>query len=275
VNVIHPAVDLNSPEPYRDTIAWLEGWGRFLDTNRSYFVPVRSGGDLRETPRKGKIGVLLGMQNSDHFRWADDVRRFHSLGQRLSQLTYNGANRLGSGCLSRQDRGLTAFGAEVIAAMNACGMAVDVSHTGEQTTLDAFAASTQPVLITHANCKQLSRHPRCKSDRAIRMMARTGGVFGITCISAFLRTSGKATLNDALDHLEHVARVAGIEHVGLGTDLDVQPQQHQVVAGLNQPLHIFSITDGLLRRGFSKRNIEAVLGGNFQRALSSIFSQVV
>ena len=136
------------------------------------------------------------------------------------KVTYNYRNSLGYGCMQRPDGGLTAFGASVISTMNDCGMAVDVSHCSERTTLDAIDASRKPVLITHSNCRSLCPHPRCKGDEALRRMARRGGVMGITNVNSFVSRKAPATIENLLDHFDHVARVAGIEHVGIGSDFD-------------------------------------------------------
>jgi membrane dipeptidase len=212
---------------------------------------------------------MLGFQNSDHFRTAADVQEFYNLGQRTSQLTYNGPNRIGYGCLERKDLGLTPFGRSVVTAMNSAGMAIDVSHAGERTTLDTFALSTRPVLITHSNCKSLSEHPRCKSDEVIRAMARNGGVMGITSIRAFVSRSQNVTVDDALNHFDHVVRLVGPEHVGIGSDTDLEGRKLDV-RGLSHVRRVYELTEGLVRRRYTDADIENILGGNFRRALGGI-----
>jgi membrane dipeptidase len=279
VNVFHPAVEPNSPQPHAAALRWMSGWSSLLSRHPEAFTRISNAADLARSRREEKLGIVLGFQNSDHFRNASDVAAFHRLGQRVSQLTYNGRNRLGSGCQDPRDAGLTSFGAEVVTAMNRVGMAIDVSHCSDRTALDTFAASRQPVLITHSNCRAIAPHPRCKSDRVIRAMAATGGVMGITVIPAFVRLDRAATLDDLLDHFDHVARVAGIEHVGLGSDADVDaldPATRRLrprygIQGLLLARRTFELTEGLLRRGYSDRDVELVLGGNFQRALGTIW----
>jgi len=284
IDVFHPAVDPNEPDAEAAVTQWLQGWNRLLAAHPFYFLRIDSVGDLELARAQKRIGLLLGFQNSDHFQSVEDVERFHRLGQRVSQLTYNARNRLGSGC-KEEDLGLTAFGAEVVAAMNRVGMVVDVSHCGERTTLDAFAASRRPVLVTHSNCRALSPlAPRCKSDAVLRAMARQGGVMGITAVRAFLlrgQAGESPSVEDLLDHFEHVARVAGIEHVGLGSDVDVDavdpltggPRQAYAIRGMTQARRTFEVVEGLLRRGWTEPQIELVLGGNFRRALGAIWGQ--
>jgi membrane dipeptidase len=184
-----------------------------------------------------------------------DVAHFHGLGQRVSQLTYNTRNALGSGCYEATDRGLSVFGQRVVGEMDRLGMAVDVSHCGERTALDAVATSRRPVLITHGNCRALvPGQPRCRSDELLRAVARSGGVMGITVVRAFVSGKSRPALPDLLDHFDHVAKLAGVEHVGL-----------------DPVARIFQIADGLLGRGWSEPAVRLVLGGNFERALGAIW----
>ena len=281
IDVFHPAVDLNQDDAHSATERWLKSWNTFLSEHTDVFVPVLKCSDLPAAKQNKKIGILLGMQNSDHFRSPEDVDRFHALGQRLSQLTYNSRNRLGFGCTDRSDGGVTELGFQVIERMNAVGMVIDVSHAGEQTCFDTFAGSNKPVLITHSNCRALVPHPRCKSDEVIRGMAKTGGVMGITGVRAFVSRRENVRIADVLDHFDHVVRVAGIEHVGVGSDTDLGGRDAQLrrrglrnridVPGLNHARRIFDLVEGLIDRGYTDRHIELILGGNFVRALDQIF----
>ena len=159
------------------------------------------------------------MQDANHLRAVDDLDAFYAVGQRLTQLTYNAANRLGEGCMAGGDRGLTSFGAAVVARMNKIGMAIDVSHCGPATSLDAIAASSKPVLITHSNCRALAPGvARCKTDDVIVACAKKGGVIGLTGVRRFVRNTDPVTVEDALDHFDYAVKLVGVEHVGLGSD---------------------------------------------------------
>jgi membrane dipeptidase len=278
VNVLHPAVDTGVADAYEGARRWLAGWNALLPSRPCFLARAGSTSDLFAAERLGKIGVIVGFQDSDHFRTPAEVGLFHGLGQRVSQLTYNGRNRIGSGCLERHDHGLSKFGVKIVEAMDRVGMAVDVSHCGEHTTIEAIAASRNPVLVTHSNCKALSPHPRCKSDAVIRRMAARGGVMGITAVRALVGGAAP-TLDDLLDHFDHVARLVGVEHVGLGSDVDLdgvdpatgRPYPYYQIRGLDLPERVFQITEGLLRRGYADRDVGLILGGNFLRALSAIW----
>jgi len=279
VKVFHPAVEPDDPQPYEAARGWLAGWDRLLQRRPDCFVRIESGRDFQRVQAEGKVGILVGFQSSSHFRAAADVASFHALGQRVSQLTYNARDRIGCGCFEAQDTGLTPYGAEIVSAMNRVGMVVDVSHCSERTCLDAFAVSRQPVLITHANCRTLAANPRCKSDAVIRAMAERGGVMGITAVAAFVSGRSPATLDDVLDHFDHVVRLTGVEHVGIGSDVAadaVDPRTglalaRYAVRGMPPARRIFDLTEGLIRRGYDDRAIELILGGNFQRVLTALW----
>jgi membrane dipeptidase len=171
------------------------------------------------------------------------------------------------------DRGLTAFGAELVVRMNSIGMAIDVSHCGQRTSLDVISSSKKPVLITHSNCRALAPGvARCKPDEVIRAAALKGGVLGITSVRQFVRANGPATIEDVLDHFDHAARLVGVEHVGLGSDFDLDAHPAYDIAGLNHSNRVHELTEGLLRRGYTSADVGLMLGGNFQRALQQIWA---
>jgi len=173
----------HAPASYDDAVRFFADWNGFLAGYSDWFTRVDDASDFARAKGTGKLGVMITFQNSLHFRRPDDVNTFWGLGQRISQLTYNMSNGIGSGFLEQRDGGLTVFGQSIVDRMNEVGMAVDVSHCGDQTTMDAIAASKRPVLFTHANCRALAASlPRLKTDDAIRAMAKSGGVMGVSFI---------------------------------------------------------------------------------------------
>ncbi len=279
VDVFHPAVEPAARDPHDAARRWISGWQRLVARSACGLRPVRSVVDLQRSRNNGPLGILIGLQSSEHFRTAADVALFADLGQRVSQLTYNGSSRLGSGCWVLRDSGLTPFGAEVVAAMNHVGMAVDLSHSGERTALDAIEASRTPVLITHSNCRTLVPSQRRNvTDRTIRALTQRGGVLGLTTVRALVGT-GRPSIETLLDHFDHVAHLVGIEHVGLGSDVDAdgrdtssgRPLGAYIIEGLDPALRVFQLAEGLLARGYSRADVQGVLGGNFRRALAAIW----
>jgi membrane dipeptidase len=293
INVIHPAIGLGGPDAYNQTLQFFAAWNGFIADRGDFFMRVDSAGDLDKVKKSGKLGVILGLQNSDQFRRPDDVDFFHGIGQRVSQLTYNSRNLIGNGSTERRDEGISDFGVAIIERMNKVGMAVDVSHCGDRTTLDAFEISKKPVLITHSNCRALVDHPRVKTDEAIKKVGQNGSVMGITGVRMFVKGSEPTTIEDALDHFDHVRKLIGPEHLGVGSDIDLwgydamPPELNKQlragykgsyafrekidIEGLNHPKRMFDLTEGLIRRKYSDADITGILGGNFMRVLKQIW----
>lgn len=277
ITVFHPAVGYTTGDIYAASLRDITGWNAFLTAHQSQFLRMESAADFERAKARGAIGIVIGQQNSEHFRTVADVDRFHALGQRVSQLTYRN-NRIGAGS-SDPHRGLSEFGAAVVNRMNQVGMAVDISHCGDRTSLDAIEASHTPVLVTHSNCRTLvPNSPRCKTDEAIKRMAARGGVIGVTMVRIFVRAGASATIEDVLDHIDHVAALAGVEHVGIGSDVDLEGRDGSVhsarrfdLDGINYAKKIFDLTEGLFRRNYSSQSIQLILGENFKRALSAVW----
>jgi membrane dipeptidase len=275
INVFHPSVGFIGGDIYKSSLRDITGWNAFLNSHPHDFLRVATPADLKRAKAENKIGIILGFQNSEHFREEEDVDSFYELGQRISQLTY-ARNRLGGGCSDPHDDGLTEFGGRIVQRMNRIGMAIDISHCADRTTLDVIEASQKPVLVTHSNCRMLVPfNGRCKTDDAIRRMAAKGGVMGVTMVRPFVRSAGPTNIENVLDHVDHIVRIAGVEHAALGSDTDLSGRDHAGpkhfdLDGLQYDRKIFDFTEGLIRRKYKPEDISLILGGNFQRAMLQI-----
>ena len=275
ITVFHPAVGYLAGDIYAESLTDILGWNTFIGAHPEQFQRVDRVSDFERIKSLGKIGILIGQQNSEHFRTVEDVDRFYGLGQRVSQLTYLG-NRIGGGSSGPGDPGLSAYGVQIVERMNAVGMAVDISHCGDRTTMNAIEASRKPVLVTHSNCRALvPGSARCKTDEAIKRMAAKGGVMGITMVRTFVGAGGQVTIERVLDHIDHLAKLAGVEHVGVGSDVDLNGRDTPAnstkrfdLDGIDYEKKIFDLTEGLVKRNYSSPDIQLILGGNFERALS-------
>ncbi|HSF15269.1 MAG TPA: membrane dipeptidase [Vicinamibacteria bacterium] len=288
--------DTSGDDAFAGALQWAAQWNGFLAHHSEWFLRITTPGHLRGLNGSGKIGFLLGLQNSDHFRTLDDIDLFFGLGQRVSQLTYNNQNRIGTGCMDRSDGGLSDFGIDVVKRMNEVGMAVDLSHCGDQTTLDGVEASAKPPLLTHTNARALNPgYPRNKTDESLQKMAAKGGVAGMTAVRSFVRDSEPTTIEHLLDHYDYVAKLIGVEHVGIGSDTDIRGGydaqskddwertggryraqyrfRHKIdMDEMTQTKRTYLLTEGLIRRGYSDTDISLILGGNFQRVLGEIWA---
>ena len=295
INVIHPAIGLGGTNAFETALRWFASWNAFIANNDAYFMRIDSPADIERVKKSGKLGIVLGLQNAQHFRSAADVDFFRGIGQRVSQLTYNSRNLIGNGATERRDDGISDFGVSIIERMNKVGMAIDVSHCGDRTTLDAFEISKKPVLITHSNCRTLvPGHPRVKTDEAIQKIGASGGVIGITAVRMFVKVDEPTTVEHVLDHFDHVRKLIGSQHLGVGSDIDLYGYDKMPVEankqlragykgsyafrekidveGLDHPKRMFDLTEGLIRRKYSDSEIEGILGGNFARVLKQIWT---
>jgi membrane dipeptidase len=217
---------------------------------------------------------------------------FADLGVRVIQLTYNPANQLGDGSSAPQNRGLTPFGHAAVERLNANRIMVDLSHSGENTCLEAARASRQPVSINHTGCRALNDLPRNKTDEELRLVASRGGFIGIYFMP-FLTPSGHARADDVVAHIEHAVTVCGEDHVGIGTDGSVTaiddlegyrkalaeeiaarraagvsaagegPDTFPFVVDLRGVNQFRDLADRLQRRGHTSGRIDKILGVNF------------
>jgi membrane dipeptidase len=276
ITIFHPAVGFVAGDIYSQSLGDMTRWNAFVTAHQAQFLRIERATDFRSAKEQGRLGILLGQQNSSHFRTVDDVDSFYKLGQRVSQLTYR-SNRIGGGSSDAGDRGLTAYGGQIINRMNDIGMAIDISHCGDRTTLDAIEASRKPPVITHSNCRALvPGSARCKTDEAIRRMAAKGGVMGVTMVRGFVRAGGRTTMEHVVDHLDHLVKLVGVEHAGIGSDVDLDGRDTHIrrfdLDGIDYARKIYDLTEGLLRRNYAERDIALILGGNFERALSEVWS---
>ena len=293
INCLHDSDGITGPNAREDTLIYLATQQGFAGRNSRVLTLVDKAADIVQAKRDDKIALIMGLQNSEHFLRPEDVALFHGLGQRVSQLTYNTQNFIGSGSTEREDGGVSDFGEAIIKAMNATGMLVDVSHCGDRTTLDAIELSAQAIAITHSNCRALNDHPRNKTDAAIKACAAKGGVMGITGMRMFVSAKEPTGIAQLVDHIDHVVNLVGIDHVGIGSDSDMHGYDAMSPAtkaqmraaykasyairdkadtdGFNTPLKMFNLTEELIRRKYSDANIAAILGGNFLRLLTSVW----
>lgn len=277
---------------YENAIRDIARWTRKFDALPRY-LKVTSADDMIEAHRTGRKGIVLNFQNTTHF--GEDLsllERFHDLGVRIIQLTYNSRNLVGDGCTERNPGGLSSFGLDVVASMNDLGILIDVSHCSHRTAMDAAEASTAPIAITHGFAESLNPHDRGASDELIACVGERGGYIGIVTVPFFLTSDPDVTLDHFLRHVDHVASLVGIDRVGIGTDWapPIPPRLQELLhAGLEKlkfrPEHNVdwgatikdldryedypNITAALAEHGYAPDEVRGVIGGNFERVFRS------
>jgi membrane dipeptidase len=235
---------------------------------------ARSPGELVGLARDGRLAVLLGIEGGHSIQGdLGALGRFYELGVRYMTLTWSNTNEFAdSSDGPKRWKGLNPLGVQVVREMNRLGMIVDVSHVSDETFFDVMKTTTRPVIASHSSCRALQNLPRNMSDDMLRAVARNGGVVCINFYPLFLGGSppkkgerpAAVPLSLLLDHIQHAIRVAGIDHVGLGSDFD---GIDAVPTGLEDVTRMPRITQGLLERGLKPGDVEKVLGGNLLRVL--------
>lgn len=288
-------------EPFEQTVREIGLWDWRVRARPDALAKVLTSADIVHAHEAGKVGVIYGFQNT--MMLGDDASRadvFADLGVRVIQLTYNPANKVGSGSMAVENGGITPFGREVIARLNANRVMVDLSHSGERTCLEAARLSTQPISINHTGCRALTDLPRNKTDAELRLVAEKGGFVGIYFMP-FLNATSVASAADVVAHIEHAIQVCGEDHVGIGTDggttavddmaayraagrkeiaarkaagigaTGENPDTLPFVEDLSGPGQFRKLIGLLEARGHKAARIEKIMGGNFVRYARDIW----
>ena len=224
--------------------------------------------DLYRLKAEEKKAIMLGIENGYAIgKDLQNVERFRNRGVVYMTLCHNGNNQLcGSAKDNKEGLGVNAFGEQVIHEMNRVGMMVDISHAGIQTFYDALDISAKPIVASHSSSRALCNHPRNLTDDQLRALAAKGGVAQVTLYNGFLKEEGEATLQDAINHLNHMVDVMGIEHVGIGTDFDGDGG----IIGCASASELINFTRCLLKERYSEEDIRRIWGGNFLRVMEEV-----
>jgi membrane dipeptidase len=282
-------------DDFADAQQLFAKWNSFIAEYPQWLMRINGFADLAKAKEQGKLGIIFGLQTSGQFQTVDDVDRCFGYGLRVSQLSYNFRSLIADGAFEPYDGGVSEYGGKIIDRMNSVGMAVDLGHASDKTKLDAIARSKTPVILSHGNCRALNPNAlRTTTDDAIRKLAAKGGVMGITDIAFMVKGSEPVTVEDVVDHYDHVRDLVGIEHVGVGSDAGIESNDlgspsvlkdmlskadphyhvhgdHEVVAGLGGTTRMYELTAALVRRGYTDEQIRLVIGGNWARVLKQIW----
>ncbi|MEW6723640.1 MAG: dipeptidase [Bacillota bacterium] len=242
---------------------------REMEANHSDIELARTVGDIERISSLGKVAAVLSIEGGEAI--GDDLgilRVLHRLGVRALGLVWNERNSLADGLAERRTRGgLTNLGVQVVQEMNRLGMIVDVSHLTDEGFWDVIEVSRQPIIASHSNARAVCDHPRNLTDDQIVALAKNGGVMGMNFAPAFVRPEAP-TIEDLLDHIDHICRLVGPDHVGLGSDFDGISGTPR---GLEDVTQLPSLTAGLVRRGYRAADIRKILGDNHLRVMREVF----
>jgi len=279
----------------------LDDYHNQLAANPDRLILIGKAADILAAKRVGKLGVILGTQDSAMVGPAlDRLAEMHKRGVRAVQLTYNLANLSGDGSIEPRDGGLTNLGRDTIRRIEGEKLLLDLAHGGARTIEEAIAFAKRPMTISHTGARAITDHPRNVSDSAIRAAADKGGVVGVYFMP-YLASDMHASGGMLLDHIDHVARIGGEDHIAIGTDGGILPvaidaaardaarkdYEQRKAAGIAAPgegpdvfplvLDYNSIdkferlgTD-LLKRGWTAARVEKLLGTNLLRLYADVW----
>ena len=229
--------------------------------------------DAYRLEKTGKRAVYIGMENG--YPIGDDlslIGEYYGLGVRYIGLSHTSNNDI---CDSSTDpggaehNGLSSFGEQVVEEMNRLGIMIDVSHVSDDTVRDVLEISTDPIIASHSSARAVYDHPRNLPDDLLIEIAETGGVIQATFYEEFVKgeyPDNPATVSDFVDHIDHIVDVAGIDHVGIGTDFD----GGAMLSDCSEVSELGNITLELVKRGYTGEEIEKIWGGNLMRVLSEV-----
>ncbi len=225
--------------------------------------------DVVRITRSGRKAGLMGLEGGHALQGSKEVLgELYDAGIRYVTLTHSNTNRWAdsSGDEPRWG-GLNDLGRGLVREMNRLGVLVDLSHVSDAAFYDALAASRAPVILSHSSVRALTDHPRNVTDEMLRALAENGGVVMINFYSKYVTSErpGGTSIEDVLAHIDHAVEVAGVDHVGLGSDYDGVPF---LPRGLGDATRLPHVTYGLLKRGYSEEDVRKILGGNALRALA-------
>jgi len=231
-----------------------------------------SPGEVERIAKTGKRVIMIGIENGFAIgKDLSNVERFYNLGARYITLSHNGHNDICDSCNPRkklgdkkaEHNGLSKFGEKVVAEMNRLGIIADVSHISVESFYDLINVSKAPIIASHSGCRALAEHSRNLDDEQLKALAQNGGVIQVVALGGFLKLGSPppADVKIYVDHIDHAVKVAGIEHVGIGSDFDGGGG----IAGFNDHSEALNVTIELVRRGYSEEDISKIWGANFLR----------
>ncbi|TPI11034.1 peptidase M19 [Mesorhizobium sp. B4-1-3] len=275
--------------PWEKTVATLACFRHWILARPADYALVSSADEILAAKTQGKLAVTFDIEGMNALNGrVEMVEFYHRLGVRQMLFAYNRNNLAGGGCHD-EDKGLTAFGRQVIDEMNRLGMFVDVTHTGYRTTMEVMEYTDRPVIFSHSNPKALCAHGRNITDEQIEACARTGGIIGVVGLNRFLG-EGRTDSERLADHVEYLIDLAGPRHVGIGLDyaFPVEVEGIEDIISSNphfwprneypegkttysSPSQMKELIEVLLRRGQPERTVRDVMGGNFMRLAREIW----
>ena len=263
-----------SNNPYEEALRMADIFKNEIELNSAEIEQAYNYEDAVRITSEGKIAGILAVEGG-HAIENDlhKLKNLYDLGARYLTITWN--NSMDWAVSAKDDRsktvGLSDFGKDVIRTMDSLGMMIDVSHTGLKTIEDILQITDKPIIATHSGVRAILDHYRNLYDEQIIKIAESGGVIGVVFYPPFLTDGRTATIGTVIKHINYIVDLVGIDHVALGSDFDGIGDN--IVSRLNDVSNFPTLTEALLKSGYSRDDIEKILGGNVLRVLQSVSMQ--
>lgn len=229
--------------------------------------------DLIRLKQQHKKAIFLGIENGYAIgKDLANIARFKEMGVTYITLCHNESNDICDSAKGEPEwGGLSPFGKEVIKEMNRLGVMIDISHAAESTFFDVLKESKAPIIASHSSARALCDHPRNLSDKQIKALAENNGVIQVCLYKGFInKEEEKASLSDAIRHIDHIVKLVGADYVGIGSDFDGDGE----LIGCRASNELINITVKLLEIGYSEQDIKKIWGGNLLRVMSAVQSAI-
>lgn len=270
-------VPVSAAQPYAMTLEQIEVVRTLIKKYPTTFEFAGSSSDLERIYKAGRIASMIGVEGGHSIENSlDKLRDLYSKGARYMTLTHSRNTSWADSCTDTpKSNGLSRFGEEVVAEMNRLGMFVDISHISAQTMRHVLRVTKAPVIASHSSAYAVKQHPRNVPDDVLKLMKDNGGVIMVNFYSDFVcqgngrdaRAVRECTVRTVVDHIHHIAKTAGVDHVGIGSDFDGVPTLPEELSDVSYYPYI---TQELLNRGYAATDIKKILGENLMRAFKKM-----
>ncbi len=207
-------------ENISDSMRLLGDWFRFLDRNSDLLQPATNVNGLKRAIGEEKLAIMFGFQNCSPIENnIDMVEIYRRLNVGVMQFSYNNQTVLCGGCYEKEDSGLSRFGKAVIKEMNRVGMIIDMSHSGNKSTLEAIEYSQRPIAITHAESLNFQTAIRNKEDATLKALAESGGILGLSFYPFHLKNKSECKITEMVDEIKRLIDLMGIDAIAIGSDI--------------------------------------------------------
>jgi membrane dipeptidase len=259
-------------KPLKATARALEMMAAFyeeVEKSEGKIIIVNNSKEIYEAKRSGKLAALISMEGGEPIQHNPIIlRMFHKLGLRALSLTWNERNMLADGVgESRAQSKLTELGLKALEEAKKLKILIDVSHLSDSCFWDLVENFKNPIIASHSNARAICNHRRNLTDEQLKAIAERDGVVGVNFSPSFIVSEGKATIEDLIKHIDHMANVIGVKYVGLGSDYD---GISSTPIGLEDVSKLPNLTAKLLEHGYSKEDVKKILGENFLRVISGV-----